>query len=645
MSTQNVYFTTPAVINQTQAICGNNASMDTAATLRGVQTYLCGGPSGAPYYGCPAVAATGISPTTLLGAPALTALNIVPVGTGSQSDGFGQNTKGICVMVGNAFSGQEIYYTTGAATYFGTGYSYDQCLMGVASVGKFINSFAFLNILDERLMVTGDTMYTLGDTSWTGSYQYYVNGTGGLMSNNAIATGVANFTAGGNVQGLDWTGTRAAGDLKEFTFANCASLNIHLGHSYMLAPSNVAKWMFTGGTQNGAEWTISNSNKDYYNAVQAGIAAGNVNAAFNNPGAIWDNAVTNGGVGVTKSYITGPVTDAMNSYNKVIRNGYCALGYRVGAMTGTTFGWKINLQRGTYGQLNYNMMGAMCNRAVKRAGYANLLDYVTQKILTPMEISTTRDITFQGATQPITASDRFYCGQLARRTKLMSSGASVAGFGLLDGGALYQAGLDWEADPATGKKWNTLYWTPEEYNDQYCRFSNTYWGEEYWSLVAGVITNAKTLSKLYRTYINRGVYTNSAGVPVKIISRRMWNFSQSVVVAEGAQFYQYSETPEYMYTFANWVMGQFLMFNNSNPYGDITFSSSDFLVNTVPNTNSSSPTLNTLGTWGGASGGHYCFDWSTGYYVFMWNSVTTVYNTTNKSLNAPAVLPFIGETR
>lgn len=245
MSTQNVYFTAPSTISQLQNVAG---------TLQNFTAYYQGG--------TPVTGVTILATGTAQIVGATTAFKYCPANSGVGGDAQGLTDKGIAFLVGNAFTGEEIFFSTGACTYQGTGYSYEGGLMHLASTAKFANSFCWLKALEERLFTMTDTPYTLGLSDWTGPYQYYTNGTGGLMTNEVIASNVPDFTASGNPAGQVWTGTRAAGKISEFTFAALASQNLGFPHDYVNSPNALLGrlgWCTTGASLAGFDWALANT--------------------------------------------------------------------------------------------------------------------------------------------------------------------------------------------------------------------------------------------------------------------------------------------------------------------------------------------------------------------------------------------------
>ena len=626
MSTQNVYFTTPSTISQLQNVAGTDSALfDVAGTLQNFAAYYQGG---MPVTGRE-ILATGAA--QIIGA--LTAFKYCPANSGVGGDAQGLVDKGIGFLVGNAFTGEEIFFSTGAMTQSGTGYSTEAALMSLTSTGKFINSFTWMKALEERLFTMADTPYTLGLSDWTGAYYYYTSGTGGLMTNDVIASNVPDFTAAGNLvnggAGQDWTGARTAGNLREFTFAALASQNLGYPHELINSPNALlgrVGWCTTGANLSGFDWALANTFKDTYICLQNGKNAGTPAAAISAGNALWNIFVTR--LCNNTTFMTGPVTDSLTTALKCIKGGHIALGWQVNAMTGST-SYDLSLSKNLYGSLNFYLMSAMTAKAVIRAGYSTLYDYLDTKFLTPMEISTPRDFFVQNYNAPPTDSDRFLVGVLSRRTTVQSSGANFIGNGLFDGGALYQAGLDYLATNGTGgMPFNQCYWA-DQFGDKmalvnYSAYFNDPLG---WSFGGDLVANWKSWAKIIKLFINKGVHTNSLGQQVKLLKRQTIEGSKATCAQPGAFYAQYAGVPENDYTYGRWILAQVFQLDWSMPYTDISANAADFLGTSNISMTTLPYTTGQVYFWGGSAGTHYSFNDLTGVYVLGWNGV---YSNTNR---------------
>ena len=628
MSTQNVYFTAPSTISQLQNVAGtDSALLDVAGTLQNFTAYYQGG---TPVTGR-TILATGAAP--IVGA--VTAFKYCPANSGVGGDAQGLTDLGIGILVGNAFTGEEIFFATGVATSQGTGYSYDQTLMHLASTGKFLNSFVWLKALEERLFTMADTPYTMGLSDWTGAYYYYTNGTGGLMTNEVIASNVPDFTASGNPAGQVWTGARAAGNLREFTFAALASQNVAWPHDYINSPNALLGrlgWCTTGANLSGFDWALANTYRDVYNCQRVGINGGTPAAAISAGNAIWTDVVAKLCNNVV--FMTGPVTDYLTTAIKCIKGGHVALGWQVNAMTGST-SYDISLSKNLYGKLNYALMSAMTAKATVRAGYSSLFNYMQTKFLIPMEIETPKDLFILNYSAPTTASDRYLVGSISRRTQTQSSGTNFVGCGLFDGGALYQAGLTYLAtNGASGRPFNQQYWC-DQYNDTIAKpdYTNYYGDPLGWVFGGDIVSNFKTWAKITKLFINKGVYTNSLGQQVKLLKRQTIEGSKATCAQPGSFYAQYAGVPENDYTYGRWILAQVWQYDYSMPYTDISANAADFPGTSNINMTSLPWTSGQGYNWGGSNGSNYAFNDLTGVYVLAFNAV---FSNTNRAKSVGA---------
>lgn len=684
MSSQTIYFNNPAditnlqttttsmsgAVNNIKIQSGLTTIMDIPKTLQGITTYAIGGPIGAPYTGSPAVSGT-------------TAFVRVTTGTGASQDATGKNCFGYACVVGNAFSGQEIFYTTGAADSAGNPYVYDQTLLLLASTAKFYNSCIWLKMLDERLISLSDTPFTMGLTAWTGTYQYYLPASGTYVTTTTTTTILSGYTGPNDITGytgaftgpygatvstststsrtssdlvyiggatgaynsltaatLDfssWTGPRGTGSLSELTFAQLISGNLAFPHPNSFSAANITAWTTapTTAQKTTVDWGWNNCLKDtylaYQNAINIGSASGAI--AAGNAWWTWDTAAQCRNF----SFMTGPVTDSLTTALNCIKNGTIALGWRVGAEKISPY-TDIKEQNFTYGRLNYDLLGAMCSLAAIRAGYSSLYDYLNKKILIPMEITSNDLYIYNYNNKPVGINQ---AETSCRRTQVQSSGTWLgpgADPKLYDDGILYQTSAG-----ATGYAFNRLYWISQYPNDSMFNWPNTAFFDPLgWTLGHVVTCNFKSWAKIIKTYINRGIYVNSSGQNVRILSRKIWDFSQNTCRAMGSwlgQYAGYTNTSSQ----SRWIVAQAQKFSMDDNLSDIAFTAVGggdwYGANTA-----TSSTLLTSGMiqWSGSQGSTYIFDINSGYYILEFNSVANLGNNA-KALGNAALLPYICE--
>ena len=636
MASQTIYFDNPSTIaslqtqvqsmsgsvSQVQSLVGTTPTFNISKTTSNINQFLYG--PNMPF-----------QPSSNL--PFLK----VASGTGASQDAFGKTCLTWAGLVGNAFTGQEIFISTGACNANGDQWT-QNVLTPLASSSKFFNSLLVLKALDDRLITLSDPIYYYLP-EWKGTYYYYTTPATGVFGTSTTPPVWANFT-----------GTIATGSMDtDFTIGQCISMN--LGWPY----PGAGEW--PRGIQDGltapsvsttpVDYAELNSIANFYQAVQKGIsyakAGSGPASAFADPNAMWDkhiarfspNALTVG-PGDTSVFMTGSNSDTLANALKLIKNGTVPLYYKPGSTTINTY-TNIKQQKATYSELCYSLLGACLSKTVVAAGYASLVDYLNQKIMFPLDLTTNDYYVFNNTPIPTGAVCAEICG---RRIDYMCSGSNWIGFSADP--TQYQAGLDYASSSgATGYAFNSLYWGSRFPGDtclssQQSSSYNRYWSNDPYgfSLASNVVCNFKAWKKIIQLVINKGLYNGK-----QVISRAMINWGQNNVSAPGANFDQYGATQGLTSTNLRWCALQCFNFNGKDVIADVnqtegsTTASIDY-----PGISSTAISIlpsisNSCFYWAGSSGSMFILDIDTGFYSLVFDASTSG---TNDAKARDAITPF-----
>jgi CubicO group peptidase (beta-lactamase class C family) len=596
---QTVNFTQPTVISQLQVQNGSPPYFNKAQTITNVNKFLYGPVM--PY-------------------SASTALPFLKVatGAGASQDAKAQTCLTWAGLIGNAFTDEEVFISTGAVNSAGATWDQD-VLMPLASSAKLYNSFVWMKALEEKLISINDPVGQYLPEWNSGNYYYYTGNCTGVFGTNAVAPVWSAYT-----------GPLATGALSEITIGQCISLN--LGWPYP-GPSSFCRGIqdaFIAPTTAGTpvDWAEMNSLKDFYLAVQNGIAYAQAGSgptqAFADPAAMWDPFVarftpiaqTVNGPN-TMYMMTGVVSDTLANALKLIKNGKVPMMYKVGStflnpVTG------IKQQKATYSILPYLLLSACVSKAVVAAGYANMFDYMNQKILQPLDISTNQIYMALYQPAPTGAVLAETCG---RRIDYMCSGTNWIGFSADP--TQYQAGLDYiSSTGATGYAFNSCYYRSRFPKDVVLNiYENGYWSTDPygWGLQGQITCSFKAWKSIVKLFINKGRYNNK-----QIMSRAMLNWGQNNSSAPGAFYNQYSATPGSTSVNQRWCALQCYNYDGKDIIADINQNTADY-----PGTRDGViiPTIsNNIFWWAGSSGTSWNADIDSGFYTLVYDAMSTGLN-------------------
>ena len=596
-SNQTVYFDNPASISQLQSLVCTTPYFNIPQTQTNLNKYLYGPvnpftPSALPFLKCATGASTG-------------------------QDALAKTSFTWAAYIGNGFTDEGIFYTTGACNSAGVPWDQENIVMPIASAAKFYNSFLWMKILDEQLISLSEPVSTyLPD--WTGIYYYYTGYCTGAFGTSSTAPNWAAFT-----------GARATGSLSEITIGQCISLNI--GFTYwgtQYAPRGLLDAFVAPTTPNTpVEWAYLNSIKDGYFATRRGIDLANAGFTaidgFNDPTAYW------GGQAVivspnfpytpgydSRAYLTGTNSNDLANSLKLIKNGTVPFMYKVGDVA-ISPNSNIRQQRTTYAGLPYGLLAACCAVAVRRFGYASLLDYFYQKIATPLDL-TASDVFFSNI-QP-TPVGKTKAEAIGRRTQDMCNTGNWIGF--TADPSQYGAGLQYQSSSgATGYIFNSIYWESRFPKDGQIGASNFYNNDPLgWNFGANVRCNFKAWTRVIKLFINKGRYNGK-----QIVSRGMINWGMNNVSAPGAFYNQYNAIPFNGGPNTRWVACQAYNIVSGDDISDIAYvpstypgASRDLTINTVLSKN--------IYYWNGATGTQWIADLDTGFFCCAWHGCSTQLN-------------------
>ena len=624
MSSQTVYFTNPAQItaqsnniSQIQNVSCLATQMNAPLTMQGLSAFTIGGSTGFPATGSPAVTVAN-------------SFMKCTAGQGSGQDASGTNSYGCAIVVGNAFSGQEVMYSTGPCTSAGAQWNYTGTLMPIFSASKFFNSFIWLKMLDERLIALADPVSKyLPD--WVGTYYYYTGASGNFFTGAQINAATPDFSS--------WTGARLTGDLgTELTLAHLISENFAFPHQVSFSPSQVQVWTTAPPATAGGvaalpyvNWNFLNTIKDGYLAHQAAVTAGSASGALAAGNAWWH--FESARLANNFSYMTGPVTDSLATALKCIKSGAIPLAWKIGSTALSPYTNTI-VQNGNYGLINYELLSACCSVAVKTAGYASIFDYFNIKILQPLEIST-QDLflyNYNNVPSGITLAE-----PACRRTLQMATG-TWTGQG---------ADPQYYADCLAGlRPFNSLYWQSQYPNDKYANYPTTaYFDPNGWDFGQSITCNFRAWSKVMKCFINNGTYLNSQGQWVRVMSAKIMKFASNSVIAPGALWYQYQGTPSNTTPNGCWTVAQCIKFVMNGEFSDIT-NNLDAWPGASTTRNTLPATTDSLYYWAGLFGTAFLIDKTSGYYVLGCNCIDGFLNVAkpmNSSANTIPIMNFIAE--
>lgn len=627
-SSQIVYFDNPSIItglqattiqqgsqiSQIQNVSGLATQMDITKTLQGIQGYVLGGAANLPS----------------TGAPAITVANSfmkATVGSSVGTDASGTNCFGFAGVIGNAFSGQEIYFSTGPCNSAGAQWNYTGTMMPLFSSAKFYNSFIFLKMLDERLINLSDTVGSHLPEWNTGNYYYYTGATGAFFTGAQLAALTADFSG--------WTGSRGTGALTELTIAHLISENLAFPHEVSMGPNQLQNWTTVPAASVGGssaipyiDWNFLNCIKDGYLAGLNGIAAGSPAAAIAAGNAIW--GFEKARLSNNYTFMTGPVSDYLTTALNCIKNGTIPLGWKIGSSRLSPYTNTI-LQNGSYGIINYMLLAAICSKKAVSSGYTSLWNYFQQKILQPLEITSQDLFIYNYNAQPAGTT---LAEPVCRRTQQQSTGTWTG------------IGADpqlWTDCTVNGRPFNLLYWQSQYPNERYANYPTTAFNDPAgWDFGQSITCNMKAWSRIIKCFINNGTYLQSNGQWVRVFSSKIINFSKNNCISPGAFWASYVGYPSNSSPNTSWVVAQCARYETINNFADIVNNISDYPGSSAQRTLPNAAISSSVFYWQGLFGTSFILDTETGYYILVANTVDGFLNVA-KGSSAAALLPFICE--
>lgn len=601
---QIVYFNNPTSITSLQSNVGLDTVLNTAKITTSIPTY----------------AKTFLVATT---------------GTGNSQDAKGQNCFSYVGMVGNAFSGQVVFYATGPAKIEGgqTAWDPEVTVYNSTSGGKLFQSICLLKLIEEGWVDPSATVKTY-IPFFSGNYYYYTGAcTGTFIPSSITGTYPGAMLFDGSWPGISaWTGSVATDSLDTITVRDAMSLNIGFPADTTWAyPRNIKDWA-EAPTKGNVDWRVLCSHARNYEAGWRGYNLGTPGAAYADPKALWTVRHPELlGLNDAVSYTTGPAADYLYSCVKLLKNGTVPMAWKVGEAE--ISGNNIYQVKGLYSALSYYIIGAVANKGAIAAGYASFTDYFRQKFLTPMGI-TPSQAWCEKMEPPPANYQLIKAEQQFRRTQQMCTGYLSAGCDpqmLIDGN-------QWISTSGTGgRPFNWVFWASQYPNDKIAAAyqPNYYagWDQTLGQTFGGAYyVTLNAWKKVYSMFINKGVYNG-----VRYLSRAIWNYGQITAVPAGAAFYQYGNYPSLSNNNFNWTISQGFQLTEG-PTSEL-YIPSDYDPDQA--TTASVPGMNIDNSlyWSGAFGNAYYIDYDTGIYIFQINHVSS-YGNRAKSVNATALLPY-----
>ena len=550
-------------------------------------------------------------------------------GTGNSQDANGINSLSFACLIGNAFSGEQYFYSSGSAKADGTKWNKDTTTIWATSGSKLFQSIGFMKMIEEGLI---DPALPIKSyiPEFTGEYSYYIGDT----CNVTYIPTTAVYKPGdnlfdGSIPGFPaWTGQIGKDLLDNITVRDAMSLNI-------CYPSNI-QWI---QARNVKDWTEAPSNAEavvdksflcscarFYEACWRGYNLGTPEKAKDDPKAIWSSIHADFiDLPPNKTSVNGGTADFILSVIKTSNNGSVPWGGKVGDTMMSRSGLK--LVKGTYSNFTYGLLGGIAEVAVRRAGYKSSAEYIRKKFLEPMKIPYEQCwcdyIEKPPANWPQTIAESQF-----RRTEQFCKGYLSAGVDpkMVIDGDLYKS-----SGGTKGFPFNSVFWASQYPDDKIANIYTPTFDPDYEtnyltknkygaSFGGNYFITLDAWSKMYSMYINKGVYNG-----VRYLSRGMWNYSQMTAVPAGAHFMQYGANNSLGNHMKRWTISHGMSFTNSavtELYMPSTYDpGSNTSMVPVPGCNNENNLF-----WSGAFGNCYYLDFDTGLYIFQVNQVSSFGN-------------------
>jgi len=507
----------------------------------------------------------------------LQSLMSCPSGTSYNQDYNGVAHHGLFCVAGNAFSGDEIFTSTGTANVSGASWTSDKYVR-LASQSKIIGGMVIAKMMEEGYLASNDTVSKY-IPQFTGT-AYYIN----------YATGtIGNYTSGpGN-----YTGTVLPFDLSSVTVSQLLGFQLGIPSSEFLTGQSFASWQ----TTTPADFALNYSYQTCGNALNLGRSLGPT-GCLNTKQGLRDSGYD--GFYKSSGIVYGPVTDYILSLCNCLNNGSVILSFKPGDLA-TGFNG-LQVPRAQYG-VAMTIMSYVCQQALfaKTNSYTNLAQYIREKIFTPLEIN-----------------DGLWWGGCETGPADRVSNTIDTSF--RRGPALYSGPF------ATGTiiaPLNTLVWTSQYSNDS---FASPILPQFNWidppNFNGGLIGKPSLYCKLLRLLITKGVYINSSNQTIQILSRPAVNWMFNSFGAAGQLFEAKS------------------LYNNGTPTANqkwcLGFTRQDDSLASSYNIENSGnigfncfPISPGLCNWGGFYGTQYAFDIDSGYYICAGSQEPGSCNTVN----------------
>ena len=632
MSSQTVYFTNPAQIStlqvntsQLQTQYGTNTYWNLTGTYNNIASYATG------YF-------YGANPSGITLGP----LNVAK-GTGGATDANGQGTLTYTNLVGNAYTDQEIFFTTGPVN--ASGDAMDQnTMLHLASAAKFFNSFLWLKAIEDKIINPADAVGAYLPDWNTGNYFYYTGACTGALAPNVYTP--IDFTT--------FTGTRAQAPLSEITIGHCISMNVAFPNTPSMGPGNQqTTWVQPADPNTIIDWSALNSFKDFnqtitYSANQFIAGSGAYDLHQDPKGLVIDMSSAFCPAALlpgnnTQVFLTGTVTDQIVSTLKVMKNGTVPLMWKCGA-TDTSPLSNIRQQKGVYASINYALISACVSVSLAKAGrpwsglYTDIYDYFTKRILQPLQIPS-NSIYIMGYNAPTGPVGSKNGDILGRRPIYMTTGPAGVNNWLTFGAdpTAYAKGLQYVATTgATGVAFNSLYWNANMPGDITCRVINPLQFQYYnkdplgWNMGIQVVTCFNSWKKIIKLFANKGYYNGQ-----QILSRAMFNWSLNNCINPGAVFEGYNGFPGNGGPNLRWIVAQCMNYVAGEEMSDI-FNTTTAGLAPFPGAGGQSiiPPLNkNCYYWAGAAGCGWFLDADSGLFSLQWGCVASL-NNNSKPISA-----------
>lgn len=540
MSSQTVYFTNPSTISGIQSQIGTIYN----SPLFNVNNNL--------YTG-----------TANLINASLQSLMTCTGGTGAGQDANGIAHFGLFCVVGNAFSGNEVFTATGTINPTGVRWN-ENHYVRLASQSKIIGGMVVAKMMEEGYLSPLDSVSTyIPEFSGTGYYITYATGT------------IGSFQSGPG----SYTGTLAPYNLNTLTIAHLLGFQLGIPSSEFLTGRSLTVWQ----TTTPVDYALNYSYQECIKALDLGRVLG-ASGCY----AVGNGLRDSGYDGFYKSfgYVNGLLNDYILTLCNCLKKGSVILSFRPGELE-TGFNG-LFVPRAQYG-VAFTILSYLCNKALQLKGGPTLTQYIRDKLFTPLEIN---DGLWWGncETGP---SDRFSnTVEVSFRTAYtLYTGPFATG------------------TQSPGLPLNTLVWSSQYPNTSYSSsiVPNPILQDPP-NLNGGLIGKPSLYCKLLKLLINKGVYKNQAGQMIQVMSRPAVNWMFNSFGAAGqlylARSLYNSGTPT-----ANqvWCCGFTKQddslassYNIENP-GNIGFNQFPISTN--------------LCNWGGFYGTAFCFDQDSGYYI------------------------------